>query len=218
MRFATIVLFCAVLCGCVLPSTRITTNTVTFHNLRGPIKGETFVILPTKDQEGSLEFGTYVPMLRAQLLKQGMVEAPFDQAKYSVFLRYSIDNGRTVVQSTPVYNISGGNTTYSSGTVNSAYGSANYNTSTYHPVTIDTVGTATSSHVEYMRRVTVELLDVAQSLKENKAVKVFEARGASQGTRSNIAGVMPTMLESMFKGFPASTGSNQTDTIVLPPK
>jgi hypothetical protein len=218
MRFATIILFCAVLCGCVVPTPRITTNTVTFHNLHGPVKGETFVILPTKDQEGSLEFDTYVPMLRAQLVKQGMVEVPFDQAKYSVFLRYSIDNGRTVVQSTPVYNISGGNTTYSSGTVYSAYGSANYNTSTYHPVSIDTVGTSTSSHVEYMRRVTVEFLDAARSLKEQKAVKVYEARGASQGTRGNIAGVMPTMLESMFKGFPAASGANQKDTITLPSK
>jgi hypothetical protein len=213
MRLAALIVLCFSLSGCI--AGRVYTQVATFHDLRAPVAGETFSIVPTRKQEDDLEYKTYAPMLKAELVKRGMVETEFSRAKYSVFLFYGIDNGRTAISTSPVYGSVGGGTSYSSGTVSGAGGSASYSGSTYTAPTFGVVGSSTSTYTRYRRNVIVELIDNAASRAAGKPAKVCEVRGVSEGTGS-LPTVMPFMLAGMFEDFPAKSGSTRTAREAIP--
>jgi len=186
---------------------KVETNVTAFHNLSSAPRGQTFVMIPLKSQEGSLEFQTYAGMVASRLAQKGLV--PTQQATgadYAVFIAYAIDEGRTSVSSAPVFGqTGGGTTTTTSGYVGrtpvygSSYTAPTYGITGYVPVE-DTV---------YGRAVKIVILDAKRTVAEGKNVVVYEATAASTGSSGNLNMVMAPILDAVFEDWPGKSGSTQ---------
>jgi len=120
-------------------------------------------------------------------------------ADYLVYFTYSIDGGETVSGSMPIYGQTGGGTSYTSGSVTSGYGGyATYSGTTYTPPTFGQVGSVPYTSKMYGRNLELTMIDDKKSSKDN-IVKVYEGRVSSRGSSADIAVVLPTMIEALFK-------------------
>jgi hypothetical protein len=195
------------LAGCATVRSTVTR----FHTLPDVANSEIFQIVPQDSQKGSIEFSVYATEVAKKLTAYGWQQ--FDKAHsipdMYVFISYGIDNGQTVTGSAPIYGQTGGGTSYSSGNVYNSYGSASYSGTTYSAPTFGVVGSETYSARVYTRFLNVDILDAKMST-TNNPVKVFEGRVKSSGTKSDIAEVLPTMIEALFKNFPGPSGKTQT--------
>jgi hypothetical protein len=109
----------------------------------------------------------------------------------------------------PIYGQTGGGTSYSSGTVTSGYGGyASYSGTTYTAPTFGQVGSVPYSQKMYGRNLDLSIIDDRRSSKNN-VVKVYEGRVASSGSSADIAVVLPTMIEALFKDFPGQSGKTK---------
>jgi Domain of unknown function (DUF4136) len=93
---ATVLL--AVLSGCALLRSQV----AVLHQLPKDLSGTTYVMIPFKEQEGSLEHKAYEEAVRQELNAKGFRETTVDQAQVAVFLAYGIDTGKGVVSSYPI--------------------------------------------------------------------------------------------------------------------
>ena len=85
---ATVLL--AALSGCALLRSQV----AVLHQLPKDVSGSTYVMIPFKEQEGSLEHKAYEEAVRQELNAKGFRETTVDQAQVAVFLAYGIDTGR----------------------------------------------------------------------------------------------------------------------------
>lgn len=177
---------------------------------------KTFAFLPTKEQQGSLEYASYCEKVAQRLKVYGWKydAAASDTTDYFVFLSYAIDNGETISGVIPIYGQTGGGTAFSSGTVRTNYGtSATYTGTTTAPATFGQTGAIPYNRKEYGRQLILSIIDRAKSV-ENEVIKVYEGRVASSGSSSEISEVLPIMIEALFKDFPGKSG--KTESVVLP--
>jgi hypothetical protein len=96
----------AALPGCALLRSQV----AVFHHLPKDLSGTTYVMIPFKEQEGSLEHKAYEEAVRQELNAKGFRETTVDQAQTVVFLAYDIDTGRDVVSSYPIIGQTGAST------------------------------------------------------------------------------------------------------------
>jgi hypothetical protein len=188
----------------------VKSTTSRFHQLPEIGNGESFAFLPAQSQEGGLEYQAYCERIKKKLIEYGWVfsDSP-SNADYLVFFTYSIDGGETVSGSMPIYGQTGGGTSYSSGTVTSGYGGyASYSGTTYTAPTFGQVGSVPYSQKMYGRNLDLSIIDDRRSSKNN-VVKVYEGRVASSGSSADIAVVLPTMIEALFKDFPGQSGKTK---------
>lgn len=89
MRNTVVALLFALLSSC---ASFVETRVSSFHELERPLSGVTYALIPSKEQEASLEFQSYAKLIKSELGKRGLIEAPFDKAKYAIFMFYGIDN------------------------------------------------------------------------------------------------------------------------------
>jgi hypothetical protein len=211
---ALILALCVCLSGCI--AGRIRGDITTFHELQGPVQGARYTIVPSKGQEDSLEFRSYVPYLCAELNKKGMVESEVGEAKYHVYLTYDLGNGQTVSSSTPIFGQTSGGTTVVSGTVYGARGPVSYSGTLYQPPSFGVIGAMSSPSTYYQQRVNVAFVDVHRSQSAGKPITVCDMRMVGADRIASVARVMPLMLERMFYGFPQQNGSSQTFMIPIP--
>ncbi len=192
--------------GCA--GTVVQSNVVRFHQL--PLLGaqRSFVIAPTEAQKGSIEFSTYANRISQKLAAYGWLRSDRDP-DYVVFVSYGIGDGQTVSGSMPIYGQTGGGTSYTSGTVRSSYGGhGTYSGTTYTQPTFGQTGSIPYTQTQYSRTLLITILDDKASQKGNP-VKVFEGRVTSRGSNSDVATVMPNMIEALFNKFPGTSGKSE---------
>ena len=85
-----------------------------------------------------------------------------------------------------------------------SYSGTSYTTPTY-----GVVGAAPFSVTHHDRHLEIEIRD-------QKGKSVFEGRANSTGTVSDIAGVLPQMIDSMFTEFPGESGKTERIEKKLP--
>lgn len=204
-KLASVLLF-AVLGGC---ATFVETKVSAFHELEQPLSGATYALVPTSEQEGSLEFQSYAKLVMAELGKRGMTNAPFNQARYAIFMIYGIDDGKQVVTSYPIFGQTGISSSYTTGTVTSYGNTASYSGTTYHTPTYGVVATGTSNNTVFMRYLNINIIDIAKS-GNGKVQIVYEGKGVSSGANSQLAPVMPAIVRSVFEDFPGKSGASRT--------
>lgn len=188
----------------------VESTTSRFHQLPERGNGEAFAFLPAQSQEGGLEYQIYSERIKKKLIEYGwaLSDSP-STADYLVYFTYSIDGGETISGSSPIYGQTGGGTSYSSGTVTSGYGGyATYSGTTYTAPTFGQVGSVSYSRKMYGRNLDLAIIDDRRSSKD-KIVKVYEGRVASSGSSADIAVVLPTMIEALFKDFPGQSGKTK---------
>lgn len=206
MRNIVLALLFAVLSGC---ATFVETNVSAFHELEKPVSGVTYALVPTKEQEGNLEFQTYAKIVKSELEKRGLTEAPFNQAKYAIFMFYGIDDGKQVVSSYPIFGQTGTSRSYTTGTVTSYGNTASYSGTTYKTPTYGVVGSGTSTDTVFKRYLNIDIIDIAKS-GNGKVQKVYEGKANSSGASGQLAPVMPAIIRSVFEDFPGKSGASRT--------
>lgn len=196
--------------GCV--GVNVYTKTTAFIAPSYKNTGSIMVVASEADLNNSLEFLHYKTKFEQKLSANGytITNNPLE-AQYIAFVSYGIDSGKTSTVSTPIFGQTGGGTTYTSGTV----GMTSFSGSSYSMPTYGVVGSATSTGTEYTRAIALDIVD-AKSLKNGKAVKLYEARAKSTGSCSVIAGVFDEILEALFEGFPGENG--KVRNAVIPSK
>jgi len=204
MRNIVITLLLALLGGCVTVETRVSA----FHELEQSLSEVTYALIPTKEQEGSLEFQSYAKLVKAELEKRGMIESPFDKAKYAIFMFYGIDDGKQVVSSYPIFGQTGTSRSYTTGTITSYGNTASYSGTTYKTPTYGVVGSGTRTGTEFTRYLNIEIIDIAKS-GNGKVQKVYEGKAVSSGSSGQLALVMPAIVKSVFEDFPGKSGASR---------
>lgn len=195
----------------MLACATVQTELTPFHTFaETPPQGKTFIILPSKAQDGSLEWATYSNLVAQKLESKGLRRVESARAAdYAVSLTYAIDGGRSVTSSTPIMSQTGGGTTYTTGTVGSSAVSA----TSYTPPTYGVTGYSTSTDTLYGRAVRITIMDVQKSLAQNKRVLVYEATGKSEGSSGNINVVLPNIIDAMFVDWPGKSGVLQKQSV-----
>jgi len=174
-------------CGAPPPAPdQLTVRTSVTQALAAPLQSATFTLTPLRGQESAADYAGYAAVLRAQLLKRGMVETDLRHARYGVLLRYRADGDGSLP---PLL-------------------AAN--------MTVQPPPAASAAPADAARRVTVELIDVAGTISSGHAIKVYEAHAVGVGSRAATQAVVPAMLQSMFATFPAPNGATLTQTVELP--
>ena len=193
-------------------------STVTrFHTLQHDPVPKTFRIIPLEQQRGSIEFAAYSGFVASKLASNGwhqvsMTDQPADADVYFV---YGIDNGHTEVGSVPVYGQTSGGTAQTYGSITSSSGQyANYSATTYTKPTYGVVGSRAYSDTVYTRFLQLDIIDAQRSNGTN-LVKFFEGRVRSSGSSSDVAAVLPTMIEALFKHFPGKSGKPENITLYM---
>ena len=205
MRNIVLVLLFVLLGGCATIETRVSA----FHELEQSLSGVTYALVPTKEQEGSLEFQFYAKLVKSELGKRGMLEAPFDQAKYAIFMFYGIDDGKQVVSSYPIFGQTGTSSSYTTGTVTSYGNTASYSGTTYKTPTYGIVGSGASTNTIFKRYLNIDIIDIAKS-GDGKVQKIYEGKAISSGASGQLAPVMPAIVRSVFEDFPGKSGASRT--------
>lgn len=180
-----------------------------FHQLPKDISGTTYVMVPFKEQEGSLEHKAYEEAVRQELNAKGFRETTADQAETVVFLAYGIDAGRGVVSSHPIIGQTGATTCSTFDGTPQSYGC----TDSQPWPTYGVVETRMRRQTEYTRVLILDIVD-RQALAEGNIKKLYEGKVVSSGFSDQLGQVLPTMVKALFEDFPGQSGSTRTSSQV----
>jgi len=206
MRNAVIALLFAFLTSC---ASFVETKVSSFHELEQPLSGLTYALVPSKEQEDSLEFQSYAKLVKSELEKRGMIATPFDKARYAIFMFYGIDDGKQVVSSYPIFGQTGTSSSHTTGTITSYGNMASYSGTTYNTPTYGIVGAGTATNTVFTRYLNIDIIDIARS-GNGKVQKVYEGKAFSSGSSGQLAPIMPAIVKSVFEDFPGKSGASRT--------
>ena len=184
-------------------------SSTTFHGTNHEGRDSIAITPIDKSQEDSLEFKSVANQVASKLVQNDYTIVQNQKsAQYVAFITYGIDNGTTQFTSIPLYGQTGGGTTNSSGTVRSGSQNATFNGTSYQMPTYGVVGTMSSSHSNYTRKVNIDIWKLGKD-----PIKVYEMRGFSSGSCGNIHSTLPTIIEGMFLNFPGVSGKTKKSKI-----
>jgi Domain of unknown function (DUF4136) len=203
--------------GC---ASTLTTQVTSFHQLSDNLQGRRFVIVPTAEQQTSLEFGTYANLVREALTAKGLVDAGEtgrNSADLGVGLSYGV-TGRTIGMrdgTTGYAGFGAGSGGFSMGGVGIGIG---------FPIG----GGGGSDTAQYQRSLTVQIDRLAGIRDERPAAtatpspaqpssgtRIFEARAISEGESASLAPVMRAMVQAIFQDFPGPSGTTRVVRLPL---
>ncbi len=188
---------------------RMVTSQVTrFHQLPPGFAGQSFTIVPERDQIGSLEFQAYADQVAAQLAAHGLRPVPDTaHSDLEVKLDYGVGPGRTAIYTSPG--------PYGSfGLGYGRFGHRHWGTGVglgfplYGPAYYDTY-----TVTKYDRWLAVDILEGPQ-FRKGRPVSVFEGRAVSEGSSRDLPQVVPYLARALFDNFPGMSG--QTVRVAVP--
>ena len=191
----------------------VLTELTPFHTFSdaASFQGKTFIVMPSKAQEGSLQWAQYSNLVAQKLESKGLRRVEDARAAdYAVSLNYAIDGGRSVSNTSSSYGQTGGGTT---STATTLVGTQYVQTQVYTPPTYGVTGVYTTNSTKYGREIRITIMDVRQSLAQNKRVLVYESTGRSEGESGNINFVLPYIIDAMFIDWPGKSGVPQNQNV-----
>lgn len=195
------------------------TQVTAFHQLSNGLQGQRFVMMPTAEQRGSLEFDNYARLVREALVGKGLVDADASKGTGNGTGSASADLGVAIA-----YGIAGGNATSRVGTDGYAgfgFGSGGFSMGSVGigiGFPIGSSGAGPGDTLAYQRtlRVEIDRQDGAGTSPLNPApganargARVFEARATSEGPSASLAPVMRAMVQAVFEEFPGPSGKTR---------
>jgi hypothetical protein len=185
-----------------------------FHEIPEKGSGHAYVLIPFKEQIGSLEHKSYESVVKRQLSTKGFRDVPVDNAKFAVFMRYGIDDGKQVMNTYPIIGQTGVSSSYTTGSLSSYGRYGSFTGTTQYTPNYGVVGTGVTTNTVYTRFFNLEILD-KNALAENKIVKVYEGKVISEGAEGQLPVVMPTMIKALFEDFPGKSGSTRLSILSI---
>jgi len=211
-RTLTVVLSLILLSGC---SGFVKSHVAVFHQLGEVPTPKTYVFFPLEGQENSLEYKTYIELVRQQLSKFQYREAISDEIPDVVIaLSYGIDSGKEKLASVPIFGKTGVSSSTTYGTLNTYGNYGTYSGTTTYTPTYGVVGSSTVSRTKYSRGLWLYIVDTKSVGTKNLNV-LYEASVKSSGSSSQLSRVMPAMIEALFKEFPGKSGKTRTETTAI---
>lgn len=197
--------------ACATVSPFVDTSVTVFHELPPTPLAETVIaVMPwRKELSDSLEFKTYAARIEARLRERGyVISGPGIPASHAMFVKYGIDDGRTVATpySIPQFGVTGYSGSQTMGTV-STYGNTSYlNATTTRTPTYGVTGyqTGVATHRVFTRFVSIDIVQLSSTPETSR--KVFEGRLRSEGSCGNFVSIMPILVDSLFMTFPGTSG------------
>lgn len=202
MRSLVFALLLVFISGC---AQYVETNISVFHHLTPPLSGVSYAIVPGKEQEDSLEFQSYAKRVSSELKKHGMIETPYNNARYAVYLSYGIDNGKPVVASYPVYGETGIGSSFMTGTLVSSGNTSTYTGIRFNTPSYGVIGSERRTDIIFTSVLYVDIIEIAK-LTSDKKNKVYEGKAIATGETGLLAPMMPPMIRSLFEDFPGENG------------
>ncbi len=189
--------------GC---ASQLTAQVTSFHQIAEPdrtLAGQRFVIQPSDEQRGGLEFARYADLVRAALVSNGLVDAGDGPADLGVRLRYALNGtGGTLGAS----GTSGG---FAIGSGRG--GGVSFGIGIGFPIGGGAGAPAESTSYRRELRVTIDRLAPAPPAPP----RVFEGQAVSEGPSASLAPVMPAMVRALFDGFPGKSGESRVVRVPL---
>lgn len=198
--------------GCTTLSL-VQADTATFHNMPADFAGKKFHILPLPNQEGTPEFNLYAQEIAAKLTAKGLVQtmaAP--ETDYVLMFSYGADNGRTEVNTFPVYGQTGGGTSTVEVKPQSGIGPS-YTATVQNNTQYGVVGTGTSTSVVYKHTLDVRLALKPTQNPNDKITYVYQGTATSDDTSSAFASVGSCLINVLFEDFPGTNGRTTSQLI-----
>lgn len=187
--------------------TIIKSKVVTFHNL--PCGGEklgSISIVPAEGIANGLEFNNYANKIEGCLTANGFSKAETpSSADFIGIFYYSIDGGKTMLSSRPIYGPVAPGYNYTTGTAyptGNPY-SASVSSSTISVPVMGVTAVATDSSTVYTRYASLIIKN------RETDVTVWEGRVASCGSNGEISAVLPVMISALFQNFPGLSGTSR---------
>lgn len=200
-------LLAALLALCLVACSATKSTVTVFHDLAGPQTGKTFIMVPLKAQEGSLEWRAYAGQVAAKLQEQGLRQTDHaSDADYAVFIAYSIGQGRTSVDSVPMYGQTSPGTTQ---TTTNVIGGRSYTFTNSTPATYGITGYAPVSTTMYGRQVKIVMTTARATLQGQPIKTVYEATANSEGESDSLNVVFPNILTAIFRDWPGKSGATE---------
>lgn len=186
-----------------------------FHQLGETPGPKTYLLVPLKGQESSLEYKTYAALVREELGKHQFREVSGDEKPDVVIaFSYGIDSGREKLDSIPIFGQTGVSSSTTYGTL-STYGNyGTYSGTTTYTPSYGIVGSSTVSRREYSRGLSLYVVD-ANSVGTGKLNVLYEGSVKSSGSSSQLPRVMPAMIEALFKSFPGKSGATRRELVPI---
>lgn len=205
---------------CLLPmfamaANRMEARVTTYHRLAVPIAGQTVAVVPSKDQENSLEWDTLAQKIANELTAAGAQIVPADQAKYFLVFSYHMgaQGSRTINMPMIGQTGVGGASTY--GTVSGNARSATISTNTVYTPTFGVTGSIPIEIAQNERLLAIDLFD-SDETRAGGAKPVYQAKISSVGRCDDVALVVPYMVIAAFQDFPGQSGVPRKATVPVP--
>lgn len=193
------VTLCILLTGC---ATTIQSEVTAFHEWPSELRNKSFVFERKNEQENNLEHRAYENLVRAELLRLGLVESTNPQsAGLKVALNYGI-NVRDVRVVEPVlldpwYGSPFYGPRWRGHGYYGPFYSPYYSPFWYAPPIVQ------QRETRYQLANRQLKIGISQAA---DARKLYDVTVASEGTNTSLAAVMPYMVRSAFAGFPGKSG------------
>jgi hypothetical protein len=198
-------------CATVQPST-VTSTVTSFYTPGFAPSGSIAVVAASEEIAASLEFAHYKPLLETKFSSIGYsIESDPRKAKHIAFLSYGIDDGKNQTVSTPVYGVTGGGSTVTTGYI----GATNFGATRYSMPSYGVVGSSSSNVTTYTRAIAIDIVKAESFSSDNRPQKVYENRTKSIGTCSTVASIFKIMLDAIFSIFPGESGNTKDITVTL---
>ena len=195
--------------GC---ASTLTTQVTSFHQLPDGLQGQRFVIVPSAEQQNSLEFDAYAALVREALAGKGLVDAGDALgADLAVTMSYTVSGGSSGVSTD-----TGGYAGFGAGSGGFSMGGVGIGIG--FPIGSGRGGGGDS--VVFQRSLRLEIDRTAGRPAEGRSTgagapapaagsasaRVFEARATSEGPSASLAPVMRAMVQAVFEEFPGPSG------------
>jgi len=199
----------------------VTTQVTPFHQLSSSLQGQRFVILPTAEQQNSLEFNSYAGLVREALVGKGLVDAgETGPADLGVTMSYSA-SGR----SSGLRDGSGAYAGFGAGS-GGGFSMGGVGIGIGFPIGGGGGGGDSNAYMHSLRVEIDRLRDRTASRPSGtaapaatpgsaEAARIYEARATSEGPSASPAPVMRAMVGAIFEEFPGESGRTRVMRVPL---
>ena len=202
--------------ACASTTPKIAATVTTFHSLPEQITGSKYAFLPLKNQEDDLAYATYQNLFREKLKGYSFEEVPMKEAKYIIVFRYAVGEGSTQTASVPIVGQTGVSSSSSTGSLSSLGNQSTYKGNTTYMPTFGVVGSRSVTYQVYPRILMMFMSENNLGSKNKKTKIVYEGKVTSEGSSSEMAYVMPALVESLFDRFPGKSGNTLDYLVTMP--
>jgi len=185
-----------------------------YHRL-GSIAGQTFAVVPTKEQEASLEWDSLAKAVGDELVKAGAVITPRQDAKYLLSFSYFMGAQGTQTVNLPMFGQTGVSSAMTTGSVRTSGNTATFSGNTTYTPSFGVTGFMPLQLARNERVLVMTIFDRGE-ISAGATKPVYEGKVSSIGSCDDVPIVVPFMVTAAFQEFPGESGKPKMIKVAVP--